>query len=290
MPPVLSVDGLSVHAATSAGDLALIDDVTVTVEEGEIVGLIGESGSGKTTTVRAVLGLLDHNVSVRAGSAWILGRQVCGPRTCDIRWARGRHAGIVFQGASSSLDPLMRIGAQLREVVRTHLPDLDRGACEQRIETVVRRMGFTDVARLLRSYPHQLSGGQRQRVAIALAVVTGPELLVADECTSALDVTTQAEVISLLQSLTSGDRFGSPGSRMAMIFVTHDLLLARQICTRIVVMYRGRVVESGPAAQIVDNPRHEYTKALLAAIPQWSDEPPALSKADSAQPIPGGVR
>lgn len=273
MAPVLGIDKLTVRAATSGGPLTLLDDVCVTADEGEIVGLIGESGSGKTTTVRAVLGLLDPNVTVAAGTVDVLGRRVCAPGIGDFRWVRGRHAGMVFQGASSSLDPLMKVRGQLREVVRTHLPQLGRAERDQRIADVVRRMGFTDVDRVLNSYPHQLSGGQRQRVAIALAVVTGPELLIADECTSALDVTTQAEVITLLRSLTRGDRFGAPGHRMAMVFVTHDLMLARELCTRIVVMYKGRIVETGPAQDVVQRPRHDYTKALLDAIPQWTTDP-----------------
>ncbi|MGI5242235.1 ABC transporter ATP-binding protein [Dactylosporangium sp. CA-139066] len=263
MEPVLRMSDLTIEAATSAGTLTLVDGVELTVGPGEILGLIGESGSGKTTTVRAVLGLLDRNVSVVRGEVSVLGDVVCAPGKADFKRIRGRHAGMVFQGASSSLDPLMKVRGQLREVVATHLPALSRKERDARIAQVIRRMGFADVERVLDAYPHQLSGGMRQRVAIALAVVTGPELLIADECTSALDVTTQAEVVDLLRSLTQGD------SRMAMVFVTHDLMLAKELCTRIAVMYKGEIVEQGPAAEVVGEPKHGYTKALLDAIPRW---------------------
>ena len=262
MSPILEIKKLSVTAATASGPQVLIDSVDLEVGGGEVLGLIGESGSGKTTTVRSILGLLDRNVYVSAGEVRVLGRQVLSPGKEDVKGVRGRHVGMVFQGASSSLDPLMKVGAQLREVVATHLAELSRKERDERIVRIISRMGFNDVERVLRSYPHQLSGGMRQRIAIALGVIAEPELLIADECTSALDVTTQAEVVKLLRSLTDG-------SGMGMVFVTHDLMLASEICTRIAVMYAGQVVETGPAEDVVRRPIHPYTKALLAAIPGW---------------------
>ena len=262
MSAVLEIDGLTVEAATSSGPLALVDDVNLSIAPGEILGLIGESGSGKTTTVRSVLGLLDRNVSVVSGRVAVLGKTVQAPGEENVDRVRGRHVGMVFQGASSSLDPLMTVRRQLREVVGTHMPQLSRQERDTRIADVIRRMGFTEVDRVLDSFPHQLSGGMRQRIAIALAVVTHPEVLIADEATSALDVTTQAEVVALLRSLTVG-------SGMGMVFVTHDLRLAGEICTRIAVMYAGQIVETGSARDVTTNPRHPYTRALLAAIPGW---------------------
>jgi oligopeptide/dipeptide ABC transporter ATP-binding protein len=207
-----------------------------------------------------VLGLLDRNVSIASGEVRVMGHLVQSPTENDVAWVRGRHVGMVFQGASSSLDPLMKVGNQLREVAARHLGELPADERSARIERVISRMGFKDVGRVLKSYPHQLSGGMRQRIAIALAVVAEPEFLIADECTSALDVTTQREVVELLQSLTEG-------SGMGMIFVTHDLLLAGEICDRIAVMYAGQLVEIGRAAEVVAAPGHPYTRALLAAIP-----------------------
>jgi peptide/nickel transport system ATP-binding protein len=220
------------------------------------------SGSGKTTTVRSVLGLLDRNVSVTAGEVSVLGMRVQAPGVDESAKVRGRHVGMVFQGASASLDPLMTVGSQLREVARTHLPALSARERDERIAAVIAKMGLPDTARVLSSYPHQLSGGMRQRIAIALAVVAEPEVLITDECTSALDVTTQAEVVDLLRGLTER-------SDMGMVFVTHDLMLAGDICTRIAVMYAGQIVEIGPAREVIGQPRHPYTRALLAAIPRW---------------------
>jgi peptide/nickel transport system ATP-binding protein len=262
MNAVLEIDGLTVEAATSRGPHVLVDDVRLAIGRGQILGLIGESGSGKTTTVRSILGLLDRNVSVVGGRVAVLGKTIQAPGEEHVDTVRGRHVGMVFQGASSSLDPLMTVRRQLREVVGTHMPELSKQERDDRIAGVIRRMGFTDVDRVLGSFPHQLSGGMRQRIAIALAVVTEPEVLIADEATSALDVTTQAEVVDLLRSLTVD-------SGMGMVFVTHDLRLAGEICTEIAVMYAGQIVETGAAADIVTDPRHPYTRALLAAIPGW---------------------
>jgi len=266
MESVLELRGLSITAATSFGRQILVDDIDLAVGRGEIVGLIGESGSGKTTTVRSILGLMDRNVSISAGEVRVMGRLVQSPTQNDVAWVRGRHVGMVFQGASSSLDPLMKVGSQLREVAATHLSNVATQEREKRIEHVITRMGFKDAGRVLRSYPHQLSGGMRQRIAIALAVIAEPEFLIADECTSALDVTTQQEVVRLLQSQTQ--RAG-----MGMIFVTHDLMLASEICQRIAVMYAGQLVEVGPATDVVERPNHPYTKALLAAIPSRASGP-----------------
>ncbi|GAA0824281.1 ABC transporter ATP-binding protein [Streptosporangium amethystogenes subsp. fukuiense] len=262
MGTVLELRNLTIEAATARGTQVLVDAVDLTLEGGEILGLIGESGSGKTTTVRSVLGLLDRNVSVASGEVVVLGEQVQAPGRQNVDRVRGRHVGMVFQGASSSLNPLMRVRRQLREVVRTHLPKLSAEERDTRIAHVISRMGFTEVDRVLDSFPHQLSGGMRQRIAIALAVVTEPEVLITDECTSALDVTTQAEVVDLLGSLTAG-------SGMGTVFVTHDLMLASEICDRIAVMYAGQIVEMGTAKDVVHRPRHPYTRALLAAIPSW---------------------
>lgn len=256
-----TVSDLTIDASTAAGDVRLLESVDLELHEGEILGLIGESGSGKTTAARAMIGLLERNVRVSSGRLQLGDRIVLADGVERFDEVRGREIGMVFQSATMSLDPLMKVGKQLREVLGTHESITDEEV-QRRLEEVLTKMGFVDLNRVLDSYPHQLSGGQRQRVAIALAIVTRPSVVIADECTSALDVTTQAEVIKLLRSLTDDHS-------TAMLFVTHDLMLAWEICTRIAVMYGGQIMEVGPADQIVNRPQHPYTKALLAAVPSW---------------------
>jgi oligopeptide/dipeptide ABC transporter ATP-binding protein len=258
-----TVSDLTIDASTAAGDVRLLEGVDLELHEGEILGLIGESGSGKTTAARAMIGLLERNVRVSSGRLQLGDRTVLADGVERFDEVRGREIGMVFQSATMSLDPLMKIGKQLREVLRTHESITDEEV-QRRLEEVLTKMGFVDLTRVLDSYPHQLSGGQRQRVAIALAIVTRPSVVIADECTSALDVTTQAEVIKLLRTLTDDHS-------TAMLFVTHDLMLAWEICTRIAVMYGGQIMEVGPADQIVNRPQHPYTKALLAAVPSWDE-------------------
>lgn len=264
---VLSVRGLRVEARSRNGAVTAVDDLDLEVGQGEVIGLIGESGSGKTTTARAIIGLLERNVNVVAGEIWFAGERVFGGGENRLRPLRGRHIGVIFQSASSTLNPLLRIGTQLRQVLRAHRSDLSVEQTNTRMTSVIARMGFSEPERVLRSYPHQLSGGMRQRAAIAIAVATEPELLIADECTSALDVLVQADVITLLRELVAE-------SRTSMVFVTHDLLLAADLCTHMTVMNHGRCVEQGTTAQVLTSPRDEYTRRLLAAVPAWAPPSP----------------
>ena len=272
--PVLRVSALSVQAQTAAlGTVMPVTDVSFDLHPGEIVGLIGESGCGKTTIAKSLVGLLAKNATISRGSISIEGQVVLSREANRMDEVRGDRIGIVFQNAMSSLNPLMRVQSQLDETLKRHRTGLSRQDRRQRIETSLRRMGFTDVDRILRSYPHQLSGGMRQRVAIALATVLEPRIVVADECTTALDVTTQSEVVELLRDLAH--RLDA-----ALLFVTHDLLLAAEICTRIMVMYSGQIVESGPVETVLTRPLHPYTRALLSAVP-------SLSSKDRLVGIPG---
>ncbi|WBB99877.1 MULTISPECIES: ABC transporter ATP-binding protein [unclassified Solwaraspora] len=263
MTALLSVCGLSVVARLADGDLRLLDDVDLDVERGRIVGVVGESGSGKTTLARTVVGLLERNVDVEQGRVTLAGDEVVAPGVDRTDRVRGSAVGMVFQDASRSLNPLMKIGTQLVEVLRRHVRGITRAEVERRSVEVLAQMRITDPARVLGSYPHQLSGGLRQRVAIGLAVVTRPALVIADECTTALDVTTQTKVVELFRTLV--DELG-----IGLLFVTHDLMLASDLCDRIAVMSSGRVVEQGAAKQVLDEPQQEYTRRLLAAIPSWS--------------------
>lgn len=263
MSVLLKADGLAVTARLSSGDLRLLDDVDLEIRRGQIVGVVGESGSGKTTLARCVVGLLDRNVRVERGSVALAGDVVVAPGVDRTDRVRGSAVGMVFQDASRSLNPLMRVRTQLAEVLRRHVRDITRAEVRRRSLEVLEQMRIADPARVLDSYPHQLSGGLRQRVAIALAVVTRPALVIADECTTALDVTTQTKVVGLFRTLV--DELG-----IGLLFVTHDLMLASDLCDRITVMSGGRVVEAGDAASVLDRPQQEYTRRLLAAIPSWT--------------------
>ena len=267
MAPLMTVEGLRVEASSASGRIVAVDELDLEIAPGEAVGIIGESGSGKTTTVRSLIDLLERNVEITAGSITFQGEKHYGPGVNRLHRIRGRHVGMIFQSALNSLNPLLRVGTQLREVLKVHRPDLSDDEKQSRMQEVLRRMEFPDPDRVLKAYPHQLSGGMRQRAAIALAIVTEPELVIADECTSALDVTTQAEVMELLRGLAE-DR------GTALLFVTHDLLLAAEVCDRIVVMYGGAVVETGVVEQVLREPRHPYTQALLRSVPTWGPPRP----------------
>lgn len=261
MSTVLHAQGIRVVCHGAGGSVLAADAVDLTVDAGELVGIIGESGSGKTTLVRSIIGLLGRNCAVVEGTIKFRGRTVFGDGKDDLRTIRGRDVGMIFQNATGSLNPLLKIGTQLREVLRVHT-SLGPAELDRRAQNLLTELGLDDADRVLDSYPHQLSGGMCQRAAIAIAVAAEPALVIADECTSALDVTTQADVIGLLRRVTRDKGW-------CLLFVTHDILLAAELCTRLVVMYGGHVVEDGPVEQVVRAPRHPYTQALLAAVPLW---------------------
>lgn len=263
MNDLLALDGLSITAKLDSGDLRLVSDVDLVIGKGQIVGVVGESGSGKTTLARAVVGLLDRNVRVETGAIRLGADEIVTPTTNRTAEVRGSAVGMVFQDASRSLNPLMKVRGHLAEVLRRHVPDITKAEVDRRSIEVLEQMRITDAPRVLDSYPHQLSGGLRQRVAIGLAVVTRPSLVIADECTTALDVTTQTKVVELFRQIV--DELG-----IGLLFVTHDLMLASDLCDRIVVMSQGRVVEQGPVDDVLENPHEDYTRRLLAAIPSWN--------------------
>lgn len=271
MTTLLQIERLRVACGRGAERTLALDDVSLSVEQGELVGVIGESGSGKTTLVRSIIGLQDRACDVKdSGLIRFDGHEVFSRDTDRLAELRGAGIGMIFQNASASLNPLLKVGTQLREVISAHdQSGLGRGAAEQRIDELLQRLGFDEPARVRRSYPHQLSGGMAQRVAIALAVINEPKLVIADECTSALDVTTQADVVALLSSVTRQRDW-------TLMFVTHDILLASEFCTRLVVMYGGQIVEDGSVDRITSAPGHPYTKALLAAVPVWGPPAPLL--------------
>lgn len=263
MTELLSVSGLTITAQLPDSELRLIEDADVQIRQGEILGVVGESGSGKTTLARAVVGLLERNVRVESGSIRLSGTEIVAPGVDRTAKIRGAEVGMVFQDASRSLNPLMKVRTHLAEVLHRHIPGITKAEVHKRSLDVLEQMRITDAGRVLDSYPHQLSGGLRQRVAIALAVVTRPSLVIADECTTALDVTTQTKVVELFRQLV-----GELG--IGLLFVTHDLMLASDLCDTIAVMSAGRVVEQGPASDVLERPEQAYTQRLLAAIPSWT--------------------
>ena len=252
--PLLTVEGLTV--STTAGT-ALVRDVSFTVEAGTHLGVIGESGSGKSLTATAIVGLLGRGLK-SSGSIRLAGHQVIGASDRQLVPLRGRYAAIVFQDPSRSLDPLSRIGPQVSEPLR-RFQHVTGKALRDAVFSALDEVVLTDVERIVRSYPHELSGGQRQRIAIALALACRPKLLIADEPTTALDVTVQAEVIELLRKLS--DERG-----MALIFVSHDVGVVSRVADSALVMQRGVVVERGPISQIISAPTDPYTRGLVDGV------------------------
>ncbi|MFB4351614.1 ABC transporter ATP-binding protein [Microbacterium sp. LS_15] len=255
----LRVDDLSI---AYGGAPPSVSGVSLRVRKGEIVGVIGESGSGKSSIALAMMGLLPDSARVTARRLDVAGKDMNDAGERDWAKIRGLAASMVFQEPMSALNPCMRIGAQIAEVLQIH-GKADRRQARSRALEILRLVQMPDAEKRLDYYPHQLSGGQRQRVVIAIAVAAGPDLLVADEPTTALDVTVQAQILDLIRTLR--DETG-----MGVLFISHDLGVIGQLCERVAVMYRGRVVESGSARRVLDDPRHPYTRALLESIPRPS--------------------
>ncbi len=255
----LRVDDLSIAYGTAPPS---VSGVSLRVRKGEIVGVIGESGSGKSSIALAMMGLLPDSARVTASRIEVAGDDMNDATERDWARVRGVKASMVFQEPMSALNPCMRIGAQIAEVLQIH-GTADKKRARARALEILQLVQMPDAEKRLDYYPHQLSGGQRQRVVIAIAVAAGPDLLVADEPTTALDVTVQAQILDLIRSLR--DETG-----MGVLFISHDLGVIGQLCERVAVMYRGRVVESGSARRVLDDPRHPYTRALLESIPRPS--------------------
>jgi peptide/nickel transport system ATP-binding protein len=275
---VLDLRGVTVTYDTSEGPLPAVRGLDLTVAPGEVVGLAGESGCGKSTLVSTVLRLQPTGATV-TGEVLVLGEDVQTITWGRLRALRWAEASIVFQGALHSLNPVQRVGAQIAEPIRLHEPELGKDVVEKRVDELLEQVGLA--ASRKRSYPHQLSGGQRQRVMIAMALACRPQLIVADEPTTALDVMVQAQILDLMKELVRDLGVG-------LLIISHDLSVLADICDRVAVMYAGRIVESGPAAQVFTEPLHPYTKALSGAFPRIGDPAaryaPAGLKGDPPDP------
>ncbi|MEL6234876.1 MAG: ABC transporter ATP-binding protein [Pseudomonadota bacterium] len=273
--PLLSVDGLEAGFATEAGLARVLDRVSLTIAPGEIMGLVGESGCGKTTLARAILGILPKNAArISAGSIRFAGRELLGVPEADLAaQIRGRAITFVPQDPFSSFNPVFSIGAQMMELMKWKSPDAPahggarwyggarKRADRARILELLRIVQLPDPEGILRKFPHEVSGGQRQRLMIAMALLPDPQLIIADEPTTALDVTIQAQILRLLRKLALE-------RGVSVLFTTHDLGAAWEICDRVTVMYAGQEVESAPAEAFFADPRHPYTNALLASLPR----------------------
>jgi oligopeptide/dipeptide ABC transporter ATP-binding protein len=263
--PVLSVRDLHVQFRTDRGTLTAADGVSFDVGQNEVVGIVGESGSGKTVTALSVLALLPSTASV-TGEIDYDGRNVLGLREPEIRALRGKDIAMVFQDALAALNPLHRVGNQIAEAITIHNPKTSRKEVRARVLELLGLVGIPNPEERSNEYPHEFSGGMRQRAMIAMAIANDPRLLIADEPTTALDVTTQAQVLEVLQRVR--ERTGS-----AMIIITHDLGVVAGVADRVLVMYAGRIVESGTVDDVFHRPSHPYTLGLLASLPRLDREP-----------------
>jgi oligopeptide/dipeptide ABC transporter ATP-binding protein len=263
---LLEVRDLEIVFPVGGKELAVVRGVSFDVGRGEIVGLVGESGSGKSLSALALLGLIPPPGRIRRGSIRLAGRELVGLGEAALRPVRGGRIGLVFQEPSAALNPVLTVGTQIVEAIRAHRP-MPRREARRRAEELLARLAVPDPRRRLAEYPHQLSGGQRQRVLVAIALAAGPDLLVADEPTTALDVTLQAQVLDLFRDLRRDLGLG-------LLLITHDLAVVAGTCDRVAVMYAGQIVECGPTAELFAAPAHPYTRGLLASLPEIGSPAP----------------
>ncbi|WP_175795871.1 ABC transporter ATP-binding protein [Burkholderia anthina] len=258
---VLTVSGLSIAVGDEEGDRSLVRDVNFSLAEGRTIGIVGESGSGKTLTSLALMGLLSHPLKVTSGSIKLAGEELVTASEQRMRELRGNRIAMVFQEPMTSLNPVLTIGYQLSEALMVHSGCSRKTALEKAVK-LLERVKIPNAQVRVKSYPHELSGGMRQRVMIAMAMMCDPKVIVADEPTTALDVTVQAEVLMLLKDLQRE-------FQTAVVFISHDLGVIGDVCDDVMVMYRGDVVETGTVTDVLKNPKHAYTAALLAARPAF---------------------
>ena len=273
---VLEVKDLRVEFPTRHGVLTALNDVSLSIDQGEILGVVGESGAGKSMTGLAVQGLLEPPGHIAGGEVWLNGRRIDNLGEAQMVRIRGREIGAIFQDPLTSLNPLFTVGAQLVETIRLHLP-MGRREAQARAVELLAEVGIPAPSERVNHYPHQFSGGMRQRVVIALALAARPKLIVADEPTTALDVSIQAQITALLRRLC--DEHGT-----AVMLVTHDMGVIAETADRVAVMYAGRLAEIGPVAEVTRNPAHPYTRGLMGSIPALGARVEKLAQIDGAMP------
>ena len=269
---ILSIENLRIHFETFAGEVQAIRGVNLKLEKGETLALVGESGSGKSVTAKSVMKLLSNNAVVKEGAIIFKGENILEKSERDMQSIRGKKIAMIFQDPMTSLDPTMKIGKQITEVIMKH-EKASKEEADKRAEELLELVGIPNAKERMKQYPHQFSGGQRQRIVIAIALACNPDVLIADEPTTALDVTIQAQILELLKEIQQ--QF-----QMAIIFITHDLGVVANVADRVAVMYAGKVVEVGTAEEVFYNPQHPYTWGLLRSMP-------TLHTGDTLYAIPG---
>jgi peptide/nickel transport system ATP-binding protein len=262
-PPLLEVKNLRVEFPTRRGTLLAVDDVSFDIAPGEVLGVVGESGAGKSLTGNAIIGLLEPPGRIAAGEVRLEGRRIDNLPYEEMRKVRGARIGAIFQDPLTSLNPLYSVGRQLVETIQTHLP-MSAGEARKRALDLLKEVGIPGAEQRIDHYPHQFSGGMRQRVVIALALCAGPRLIVADEPTTALDVSIQAQIIALLKRLCREHQ-------TAVMLVTHDMGVIAETADRVAVMYAGRIAEIGPVRDVIKQAKHPYTKGLMGSIPSLGE-------------------
>jgi len=275
-PPLLAVENLRVEFPTRRGTLVAVHDVSFAIAPGEVLGVVGESGAGKSLTGSAIIGLLDPPGRIAAGTVVLDGKRIDNLPYEAMRRIRGREIGAIFQDPLTSLNPLYTVGRQIVETIRTHL-DMSEAEARARAVALLEEVGIPAAARRIDHYPHQFSGGMRQRVVIALALAAKPRLIIADEPTTALDVSIQAQIIQLLKRLCQDHG-------TAVLLVTHDMGVIAETADRVAVMYAGRIVEIGPVDDVIHRPQHPYTVGLMGSIPSIVDERERLTQIDGSMP------
>lgn len=269
---ILSIENLRIHFETFAGEVQAIRGVNLKLEKGETLALVGESGSGKSVTAKSIMKLLSNNAVVKEGTIIFKGENILEKSERDMQSIRGKKIAMIFQDPMTSLDPTMKIGKQITEVIIKH-EKASKEEANKRAEELLELVGIPNAKERMKQYPHQFSGGQRQRIVIAIALACNPDVLIADEPTTALDVTIQAQILELLKELQQ--QF-----QMAIIFITHDLGVVANVADRVAVMYAGKVVEVGTVDEVFYNPQHPYTWGLLRSMP-------TLHTGDTLYAIPG---
>jgi peptide/nickel transport system ATP-binding protein len=282
--PVLSVRNLTVEFPTRHGILTALDGVSFDIAPGEVLGVVGESGAGKSMTGAAVIGLIERPGRISGGEIRLAGRRIDDLPVEEMRGIRGRRIGMIFQDPLTSLNPLYRISEQIVETIRTHLP-MSREEARAKAVELLDRVGIPDAGRRIDDYPHQFSGGMRQRVVIALALCAEPDLVIADEPTTALDVSVQAQIIDVMKELCA-----EKGA--AIMLITHDMGVIAETADRVAVMYAGRIAEIGPVRDVIKDAKHPYSSGLMGAIPRMGANLDRLVQIPGAMPrlsaIPSG--
>jgi oligopeptide/dipeptide ABC transporter ATP-binding protein len=284
--PVLSIRNLRTSIQQDRATVHAVDGLSLSIDAGETLGLVGESGSGKSMTAMSIMRLLPQRGAIVGGSIVLNGREITGLSEKEMRRVRGNEAAMIFQDPLTSLNPTMTIGDQIVEAVLLHKP-IARHQAMKRVEEVLELVRVPRPKERMDSYPHQLSGGLRQRVMIAIALSCSPSLLIADEPTTALDVTIQLQYLKLLKRLQQE-------TGTAILFITHDFGVVSRMCDRVAVMYAGRIVECGPVRQILESPAHPYTQALIASVPKMTGPIGRLTSIEGQPPslmdLPAGCR